>query len=297
LIHVSEMSWTKKVKNPKSLLHSGQEVEVVITEVDVDKRRLSLSLRQAEPNPWEDFATRFRIGSRVKGVVRNLTEFGAFVELEPGVDGLVHVSDMAWTRRVSHPSEVVQKGQDVEAVIIGMDVPNQRISLSIKELLPNEWDQFATGHQVGDEVDGFVTNVTDFGLFVELAPGVEGLCHISEVERRGNQPLSTSYERNQVVRTRLIRIDWNEKRIGLSLRGITQPEASELALEAGVAEAESVVTAAEPAAAEAGPAVEKVVAPAEPVVEEAAAPVEEAVAESEETVPVAPENDQKEPAE
>jgi small subunit ribosomal protein S1 len=224
LIHVSEMSWTKKVKNPKSLLHAGQEVEVVITEVDVDKRRLSLSLRQAEPNPWEDFAARTRVGSRVHGVVRNLTDFGAFVELEPGVDGLVHVSDMAWTRRVSHPSEVVQKGQEVEAVIIGMDIPNQRISLSIKELLPNEWDEFANVHQVGDEIEGFITNVTDFGLFVELAPGVEGLCHVSEVERRGTQPLSEAFTRGYRVRTRLIRIDWNEKRIGLSLRGIPQPE-------------------------------------------------------------------------
>ncbi|MBZ5588906.1 MAG: 30S ribosomal protein S1 [Acidobacteriia bacterium] len=224
LIHVSEMSWTKKVKNPKSLLHSTQEVEVVITEVDIDKRRLSLSLRQAEPNPWEEFATRNRVGSKVKGIVRNLTEFGAFVELEPGVDGLVHVSDMAWTRRLTHPSEVVQKGQEIEAMIIAMDIPSQRISLSIKELMPNEWDEFATSHQVGDEVEGFVTNVTDFGLFVELAPGVEGLCHISEVERRGNQPLTASFERGQRVRTRLIRIDWNEKRIGLSLRGIPQPE-------------------------------------------------------------------------
>ena len=226
-LHVSEMSWTKKVKNPKSLLHATQEVEVVITEVDIDKRRLSLSLRQAEPNPWEEFATRFRVGSKVKGVVRNLTEFGAFVELEPGVDGLVHVSDMAWTRRLTHPSEVVQKGQEIEAMIIAMDIPSQRISLSIKELMPNEWDEFATSHQVGDEVEGFVTNVTDFGLFVELAPGVEGLCHISEVERRGNQALSASFDRGQRVRTRLIRIDWNEKRIGLSLRGIPQPEASE----------------------------------------------------------------------
>lgn len=227
LIHVSEMSWTKKVKNPKSLLQTGTEVEVVITEVDVEKRRISLSLRQAEPNPWEEYATRNRVGSKVRGVVRNLTDFGAFVELEPGVDGLVHVSDMAWSRRVSHPSEVLQKGQDIEAMIIAMDIPNQRISLSVKELQPNEWDQFATDHQVGDEVDGFVTNVTDFGLFVELAPGVEGLCHISEVERLGTQPLSQLFSRGQKVRTRLIRVDWNEKRIGLSLRGITQPDFEE----------------------------------------------------------------------
>ncbi|MCU0292903.1 MAG: S1 RNA-binding domain-containing protein, partial [Thermoanaerobaculaceae bacterium] len=242
LIHVSEMSWTKKVKNPRSIVQAGQTVDVIITEVDVEKRRLSLSLRQAEPNPWEDFATRFRVGSKVKGVVRNLTDFGAFVELEPGVDGLVHVSDMAWTRRISHPSEVVQKGQEVEAVITAMDVPAQRISLSMKELLPNEWEEFASSHQVGDEVEGFVTNITDFGLFVELAPGVEGLCHISEVERHGSQALTTSFERGQKVRTRLIRVDWNERRIGLSLRGIAQPEGEPL-VEMGaspVADAEEV---------------------------------------------------------
>jgi len=240
LIHVSEMSWTKKVKNPRSIVQPGQMIDVIITEVDIDKRRLSLSLRQAEPNPWEDFATRFRIGSRVKGVVRNLTDFGAFVELEPGVDGLVHVSDMAWTRRISHPSEVVQKGQEVEAVITAMDVSAQRISLSMKELLPNEWDQFASTHQVGDEVEGFVTNITDFGLFVELAPGVEGLCHVSEIERRGNQPLANLFERGQKARTRLIRVDWNERRIGLSLRGIAQPEAEVPVLPSPAAEAEEV---------------------------------------------------------
>jgi len=240
LIHVSEMSWTKKVKNPRSIVQPGQMVDVIITEVDVDKRRLSLSLRQAEPNPWEDFATRFRIGSRVKGVVRNLTDFGAFVELEPGVDGLVHVSDMAWTRRISHPSEVVQKGQEVEAVITAMDVGAQRISLSMKELLPNEWDQFASAHQVGDEVEGFVTNITDFGLFVELAPGVEGLCHVSEIERRGNQALAGLFERGQKVRTRLIRVDWNERRIGLSLRGIQQPEPEVPAVPPPAVEAEEV---------------------------------------------------------
>jgi len=236
LIHVSEMSWTKKVKNPRSIVETGQEIEVVVIEADVEKRRLSLSLRQAEANPWEDFATRHRVGSKVKGVVRNLTDFGAFVELEPGVDGLVHISDMAWTRRIAHPSEVVQKGQEVEGVIITMDVANQRISVSMKELLPNEWDEFAGSHQVGDEVEGFVTNVTDFGLFVELAPGVEGLCHISEVERRGTQPLTALFSRGQRVRTRLIRVDWNEKRIGLSLRGIPQPAADVADIEQGAEE-------------------------------------------------------------
>ncbi len=283
LIHVSEMSWTKKVKNPKSLLHPGQEVEVVITEVDIDKRRLSLSLRQAEPNPWEEFATRVRVGSKVKGVVRNLTEFGAFVELEPGVDGLVHVSDMAWTRRLTHPSEVVQKGQEIEAMIIAMDIPNQRISLSIKELMPNEWDEFANSHQVGDEVEGFVTNVTDFGLFVELASGVEGLCHISEVERRGTQPLVGTFERGQRVRTRLIRIDWNEKRIGLSLRGIPQPElgektpvveleAEEIAVERVPEQDNEAPRTTETAPAEGKPAAPAEGEPAAPAEGESAAP-------------------------
>jgi len=227
LVHVSEISWTKKIKSPKSVLDVGQEVEVVVTEVDVEKRRISLSLRQAEANPWEDFAARYRVGARVKGVVRNLTDFGAFVEVEPGIDGLIHVSDMSWSRRISHPSEVVQKGEEVETVITAMDIPAQRISLSLKELLPNEWDEFAASHQVGDEIEGYVTNVTDFGLFIELAPGVEGLCHVSEVERLGALPLGDAYDRGQRVRTRLIRVDWNEKRIGLSLRGIPQPELDE----------------------------------------------------------------------
>jgi small subunit ribosomal protein S1 len=252
LIHVSEMSWTKKIKNPKSFLQSSKEVDVVITEVDVEKRRLSLSLRQAEPNPWEEFASRYRVGAKIKGTVRNLTDFGAFVELEPGVDGLIHVSDMAWSRRIAHPSEVVQKGQEVEAVIIAMDVANQRISLSLKELLPSEWDQFATVHQVGDEVNGFVTNITDFGLFVELAPGVEGLCHVSEVERHGTQPLAATFGRGQAVRCRLIRVDWNEKRIGLSLRGIPQPEPTALADSEPEQEAEEIAPDAVPEQVESG---------------------------------------------
>ncbi len=252
LIHVSEMSWTKKIKNPKSFLQSGKEVEVVVTEVDIDKRRLSLSLRQAEPNPWEDFAARTRVGAKVRGTVRNLTDFGAFVELEPGVDGLIHVSDMAWSRRIAHPSEVVQKGQEVEALIISMDVANQRISLSLKELLPSEWDQFATAHQVGDEVNGYVTNITDFGLFIELAPGVEGLCHVSEVERHGTQPLAGAFSRGQAVRCRLIRVDWNEKRIGLSLRGIPQPDPSALAGAAPEQDAEDLAPESVPEQADSG---------------------------------------------
>ena len=218
LVHVSEMSWTKKVKNPRSILDIGQEIDVVVSEVDADKRRLSLSLRAIEPNPWEQVADTHHVGSRIKGVVRNLTDFGAFVEIVPGVDGLVHISDMSWTRRINHPSEVVQKGEEVEAVITSVDVGNQRISLSMKELLPNEWEEYANSHGVGDFVSGVVTNITDFGVFVELAPGVEGLCPISEIARDGGMTLAETFIPAQNVTCRILRIDWNENRT------ISQPE-------------------------------------------------------------------------
>lgn len=227
LIHVSEMSWTKKVKNPRSILDIGQEVEVVVSEVDAEKRRLSLSLRATEPNPWEQVADSYSVGAKIRGVVRNLTDFGAFVEIVPGVDGLVHISDMSWTRRINHPSEIVQKGDEVEAVITSVDAYNQRISLSMKELLPNEWEEYANVHGVGDVVGGTITNVTDFGVFVELSPGVEGLCHISEIDRDEGLALAEKFESGQAVRCRVLRIDWSESRIGLTMRGIDQEDAAE----------------------------------------------------------------------
>jgi small subunit ribosomal protein S1 len=216
------MSWTKKVKNPRSILDVGQEVEVVVSEVDPEKRRLSLSLRATEPNPWEQVAESYSVGGTIKGTVRNLTDFGAFVEIVPGVDGLVHISDMSWTRRINHPSEVVQKGEEVEAVITSIDSYNQRISLSMKELLPNEWEEYANAHGVGDVVTGRITNVTDFGVFVELAPGVEGLCHISEIDRDEGLSLAEMFSAGQPVRCRILRIDWHESRIGLSMHGVEQ---------------------------------------------------------------------------
>jgi small subunit ribosomal protein S1 len=227
LIHVSEMSWTKKVKNPRSILEIGQEAEVVVSEVDADKRRLSLSLRATEPNPWEQVAESYSVGSKIKGVVRNLTDFGAFIEIVPGVDGLVHISDMSWTRRINHPSEVVQKGEEVEAVVTSVDTYNQRISLSMKELLPNEWEEYANTHGVGDVVKGTVTNVTDFGIFVELAPGVEGLCHISEIDRDEGLALADMFSAGQGMMCRILRVDWHESRIGLSMQSVEQVAAAE----------------------------------------------------------------------
>jgi small subunit ribosomal protein S1 len=244
LVHVSEMSWTKKVKNPRSILDIGQEIDVVVSEVDAEKRRLSLSLRAIEPNPWEQVADTHHVGSRIKGVVRNLTDFGAFVEIVPGVDGLVHISDMSWTRRINHPSEVVQKGEEVEAVITSVDVVNQRISLSMKELLPNEWEEYANSHGVGDLVSGVVTNITDFGVFVELAPGVEGLCHISEIDRDGGLTLAETFSPAQKVTCRILRIDWNENRIGLSMHSVDQDDDGESAGPVDVPVVETAMAAA-----------------------------------------------------
>ena len=244
LVHVSEMSWTKKVKNPRSIIDIGEEIDVVVSEVDAEKRRLSLSLRAIEPNPWEQVADTHHVGSRIKGVVRNLTDFGAFVEIVPGVDGLVHISDMSWTRRINHPSEVVQKGEEVEAVITSVDVINQRISLSMKELLPNEWEEYANTHGVGDLVTGVVTNITDFGVFVELAPGVEGLCHISEIDRDGGLTLADTFISAQNVTCRILRIDWNENRIGLSMHSVEQDDEDQAATAVDAPVVETAMAAA-----------------------------------------------------
>lgn len=228
LIHVSEMSWTKKVLNPSKLLTVGQEVEAIVTEVDLQQRRISLSLRQTEPNPWEELSHHFPVGSIIEGRVRNLTEFGAFVEITEEIDGLIHVSDMSWTKRVKHPSEVVKKGDVVRARIVNIDVENQRVSLSIKEFLPNEWQEFVEANRVGDILTGRIMNVTDFGLFIDVYNGVEGLAHISEIDFPGGK-LGDHFAPGRWVRARILRIEEDECRVGLTLRGVTQPSPEEIA--------------------------------------------------------------------
>ncbi len=301
LIHVSEMSWTKKVKNPRSILEVGQEVDVVVSEVDPDKRRLSLSLRATEPNPWEEVAEKYSPGAKIRGTVRNLTDFGAFVEIVPGVDGLVHISDMSWTRRINHPSEVVQKGQEVDAIITAIDVVNQRISLSMKELLPNEWEEYANSHGVGDVVNGKVTNVTDFGVFIELAPGVEGLCHVSEIDRDHGLTLQELFTPGQAVRCRILRIDWNDNRIGLSMHGVDQEGAEEELAEAMEAAGDTAMAAALKAsglvAEEAPSGDEEAAEPVEAAGTEEEAPVDGPEGEGEDTAPEAVEAAQEEPEE
>jgi small subunit ribosomal protein S1 len=274
LIHVSEMSWTKKVVNPAKILNVNDDVEAIVSELDLGQRRISLSLRQAERNPWEELAVSHPVGSVIEGSVRNLTEFGAFVQITEEIDGLIHVSDMSWTKRVKHPSEIIKKGDEVQARVTNIDVENQRVSLSIKEFLPNEWDSFVAENRVGDTVTGRVVNVTDFGLFVDIFEGLEGLAHVSEIDV-GSGSLESQFSVGDWASARILRIEDEEKKVGLTMRGVAQPskeEAAELMAEYQKAEA---AKAAEVAAAEA--AVTRAVEVEEQEVEAAVA--EEAVAE------------------
>jgi small subunit ribosomal protein S1 len=220
LIHVSEMSWTKKIRHPAKMLNIGDVVEAVVSDVNVANRRISLSLKALEQNPWDTISDRYPVGAVIDGRVRNLTDFGAFVEVEDGIDGLIHISDMSWHRRLKHPSEVLKKGDSVKARVINVDGDNQRLSLSIREFLPNEWDNFAKDHNIGDEVTGVVSKITDFGLFIRLADGVEGLAHVSEVQRDPRQKLDKTFQVGEAMRTRIIKIDVNERKIGLTTRDV-----------------------------------------------------------------------------
>ena len=228
LIHVSEMSWTKKVVNPSKVVEVGDDIEAIVSELDMGQRRISLSLRQADRNPWEELLVTHPTGTLVEGKVRNLTEFGAFVEITEEIDGLVHVSDMSWTKRIKHPSEVLEKGDDVQARITHIDVDNQRVSLSIKEFLPNEWQTFVGDHTVGDKVTGRVVNVTDFGLFIDIFEGLEGLAHVSEIDVNEDS-LEGEYQVGDWASARILRIEEEDKKVGLTMRGVDQPTEDEVA--------------------------------------------------------------------
>jgi small subunit ribosomal protein S1 len=218
LVHVSEMTWTRRVRHPSKIVNVGDEVEVIVLDVNRGAKRISLGMKQVEPDPWATIDERYRVGSRVSGKVRNLTDFGAFIELEPGVDGLLHISDMSWTRSVGHPSEVLKKGQELESQILNIDKENKRISLGIKQIQPDPWTTVAQRYPMGSRVTGKVVRLTDFGAFVELEPGVDGLLHISQMS---NRPIGTPAEIVNVgdeLGLLVIRVDPNERRIGLSLK-------------------------------------------------------------------------------
>ena len=229
LVHVSEMTWSKRTKHPSKIVNVGDEVETVVLSVNPAERRISLGLRQLEPNPWEHLHEKYPAGMVVEGRVRNLTDFGAFVEIEEGIDGLVHVSNMSWTKRVKHPSEVVKKGDRIKAVVLAIEPEQRRLSLGMKQLQPDAWQSFFDAHRVGDIVHGKVLRNAAFGSFVEIADGVEALCHKSEaVDEGGTQ---SKLEPGQEAEFKIIKMTPQEKKVGLSLRGIGR-EASRADVEA-----------------------------------------------------------------
>src|SRR5438552_11208305 len=224
LVHVSEMSWSKRIKHPSKIVSPGDTVEVEVLSVDPRARRVSLGMKQVQENPWKTIGERYHVGDRVHGRVRNLTDFGAFIEIEDGVDSLVHVSDISWTRRVKHPGEVLKKGQQVDAVITTIDPENRRMSLSIKDLEPNAWNDFVAAHKPGDIVKGKIARFAGFGAFVELGDNLEGLCHISELsDERVSKP-EDAVQLGQEMEFRILRIDAENKKIGLSARAAAREE-------------------------------------------------------------------------
>ncbi|HVB39024.1 MAG TPA: 30S ribosomal protein S1 [Vicinamibacterales bacterium] len=219
LIHVSEMSWSKRVKHPSKILNVGDTVEAMVLGVDPAARRISLGLKQTESNPWHELADKYPVGSKIVGKVRNLTEFGAFVEVEEDIDGLIHISDMSWSKRIKHPSEVLKKGDKVEAMVLNIDAENQRLSLGLKQLATDIWDDFFSRHHVGDTIEGKVVRMTNFGAFVELDEGIEGLIHVSEFdEQAGGEKIEL--EVGQTYQMRIIKLTPAERKIGLSIRAL-----------------------------------------------------------------------------
>ena len=220
LVHVSEMTWNKRVKHPSKLLEVAQEVEAVVLDIDPKAKRIALGMKQIEQNPWTVLEDKYPIGSVIKGIVRNVTDFGVFVGVEDGVDGLVHVSDISWTQRVKHPGEMFKKGDVVEACVLNIDVENERFSLGIKQLQQDPWDTLSERHPVSSRVKGKVTKVTDFGAFVEIEPGIEGLVHVSEIrEERTENPRDVLAE-GQEVEVKIIDINTSDRKIALSMKAL-----------------------------------------------------------------------------
>jgi small subunit ribosomal protein S1 len=220
LVHVSEMSWTRRVRHPSKIVNVGDMVDVLVLDVNKATKRISLGMKQVEADPWATIDERYKPGERVQGKVRNLTDFGAFVELEPGVDGLLHISDMSWTRNIGHPSEILKKGQPIETQILNVDKDNKRISLGIKQIQPDPWESVAQRYPMGSRVTGKIVRLTDFGAFVELEPGVDGLLHVSQMSHRPIAAPSDLVNVGDELTLMVIRVDPNERRIGLSLKDV-----------------------------------------------------------------------------
>src|SRR6266852_2178794 len=227
LIHVSEMSWSKRAVHPSKVVNPGDMVEVQVLGVDEANRRISLGLKQTEANPWEELAEKHPIGSQIKGKVKSITDFGVFVEIEQGIDGLVHISDLSWTKKIRHPSEVCKKGDELEAVVLGIDVENERVSLGVKQLSADPWNTVAERYPLNTRIHGKVSSVADFGVFVAIEEGIEGLIHISQLSNERVDKPSSLYKVGDEVETIVVQVDSKERRIGLSIKALKQHEERE----------------------------------------------------------------------
>ena len=224
LVHVSEMSWTKRIARASDILAVGEIVDVAVLTINKEEQKIALGMRQTEENPWDAAQARYPVGSRISGEVRNFTSFGAFVELEDGIDGMIHVSDMSWTRKVNHPSEVLEKGQNVDAIVLEVDAQNQRISLGLKQAQDDPWNTIAGRYTIGEIVTGKVSKIASFGAFVEIEEGIDGLVHISEIADQHVEQVRDVLDVGQEVTARIVRIDRAERRIGLSIRAASMAD-------------------------------------------------------------------------
>jgi small subunit ribosomal protein S1 len=220
LVHVSEMSWTSRIAHPSKVVSVGDEVDVMVLAVDPANRRISLGLKQVTPNPWESLRATHPVGASIRGKVTSLTDFGAFVNVAEGIDGLIHVSDLHWTRKVRHPSEVLNKGDDVEAVVLGIDVDNERLSLGLKQAAPDPWTDMERRLPPGTRIKGKVTNVTDFGVFVEIESGVEGMIHVSQLGRERIENPREQVQPGTEIDAEVLQVDSRERRIALSVKSL-----------------------------------------------------------------------------
>lgn len=230
LVHVTELSWVKRINKPGEVLKVGDEIEAVVLGIQKDDQKISLSVRQLDPNPWDMVRHNYPVGARVNGKVRNLTSYGAFIELEEGIDGMVHVSDMSWTRKINHPSEMVKKGDEIDALVLDVDPDSQRISLGMKQLSNDPWDEIETHFKIGDLVNGKISKITNYGAFVELNDGIDGLVHISQMSEDRIEKVKDVVNLGDNITARVIKIDREERRIGLSIKAANYSE-RELAAE------------------------------------------------------------------
>ena len=243
LVHISEFSWTKRVARASDMLNVGDEIMVQVLSVDSENQKIALGIRQTQENPWDSVMDRYPVGSRVKGKVRNWTQYGAFVELEDGIDGMIHVTDLSWTRRPAHPSECLQKGQEVEAIVLDVNPKEQRISLGLKQAQTDPWADIASKYAVGAIIKGKVSKVASFGAFVELEEGVDGLVHISQISDQRIEKVKDALQIGQEVEARVVKVDRGERRIGLSIKAVNMTDEQVKELEAEAAGTTSVDSA------------------------------------------------------